>query len=184
MSEHHPDRPEPAHGPEGEHGGLEDLGSLEPAAPKPGPQSSSSRARKFAEDQVAGGEMRFRVTVDGVAYDVAVEPLDTVAGAVDDPGVAPPKPEAAAAPPPVQPLTPRSSEAPAPTGHPLACPVAGVVVRLLVAVGDAVDEDQPVAIVEALKVESRVLAPHDGVVSAVHVSAGDRVKAGDVLVRL
>ncbi|MEM8782396.1 MAG: biotin/lipoyl-containing protein [Planctomycetota bacterium] len=185
MSEPTAPRPEPAHGPEGEHGGLADLSSLSPAAPNPSSHPSRRKTDRRAADTVAGGEMRFRVTVDGVAYDVAVEPLDAVAGAVDDPGVAPPTHDD----PIVQPAPPPSSHpvpsAPQPPGdHPLTCPVAGVVVKVLVKAGDAVAEDQPVAIVEALKVESRVLAPHDGTVSAVLVSAGDRVRAGDVLLRL
>ncbi|MEM1445624.1 MAG: biotin/lipoyl-containing protein [Planctomycetota bacterium] len=184
MSEQHPQRPEPAHGPEGEHGGLADLSSLSPAGGSNPSHPMRRKADRVAADLVAGGAMRFRVTVDGVAYDVAVESLDHVTGAVDDPGVAPPTHEDAGTPHPVAPTPPRSAQAPAASGHPLTCPVVGVVVKTLVNVGDEVAADQPVAIVEALKVESRVLAPHEGVVSAVLVSAGDRVKAGDVLVRL
>ncbi|MEM7575954.1 MAG: biotin/lipoyl-containing protein [Planctomycetota bacterium] len=184
MSDQPSQRPDPAHGPEGEHGGLADLSSLTPPGAPP-PRMPRRSDERGAADLVAGGEMRFRVTVDGVAYEVAVEPLDAVAGGVDDPGVAPPQHEEAAASPSDSGTPHRAPSRPASTGdYPLACPVAGVVVKLLVAVGDAVTEEQPVAIVEALKVESRVLASHAGVVSAVLVSAGDRVRSGDVLLRL
>ena len=189
MSESHPERPEPAHGPQGDYGGLEDLSGLD-ASRESGSASPPARsASRFTGDAVAGGEMRFRVTVDGVAYDVAVEPLDRVAGAVDDPGVGPPSKDtsdsrttssASGA----LSASDRRDDTPISDGGPIVCPVAGVVVKLLVAEGETVAADQPVAIVEALKVESRVLAPREGVVSAVLVAAGDRVRAGDVLVRL
>ena len=190
MSELHPDRPEPAHGPDGEHGGLADLSGLEMSRDAGSSPRGSRVSGKMNEDAVSGGAMRFRVTVDGVSYDVAVEPLDQVSGAVDDPGVGPPKAEAGEGRPPVSIPSGLADGAGFADGRgvvdggPIVCPVAGAVVKVLVGVGDAVSADQAVAIVEALKVESRVLSPRPGVVSAVLVSAGQRVSAGDVLVRL
>ena len=116
----------------------------------------------------------------------ALDGMDGLSGAVDDPGVAAPKHE------PVphgkQPEAPRDVAEPvAPAeehGGTIVCPVAGTVVKLLVGVGDRVALDEPVAIVEALKVESRVLSPHAGVVKALLVETGQRVSAGDALVRL
>jgi biotin carboxyl carrier protein len=60
----------------------------------------------------------------------------------------------------------------------------GVIVRLLVAPGDRVDEGQPVIVVEAMKMENELKAPTDGVVSVVYVKAGDRVDSGATLLTI
>lgn len=54
-------------------------------------------------------------------------------------------------------------------------PMPGTVVGLAVAVGDAVDVGQPVAVVEAMKMEHTLRAPRKSVVRSVAVSVGDRV---------
>jgi len=53
-----------------------------------------------------------------------------------------------------------------------------------VAAGDAVAEGQLLMIVEAMKMEHRITAPHAGVVGEVRAHAGDQVGAGDLLVVL
>jgi geranyl-CoA carboxylase alpha subunit len=63
-------------------------------------------------------------------------------------------------------------------------PVAGVVARVAVAVGDAVDAGQPLVCVEAMKMEMWLHAAAPGTVRAVHVQAKDTVAAGAVLVEL
>jgi pyruvate carboxylase subunit B len=60
----------------------------------------------------------------------------------------------------------------------------GVIVRLLVAHGDRVDQGQPVIVVEAMKMENELKAPTDGVVSVVHVRPGDRVDSGATLLTI
>ena len=62
--------------------------------------------------------------------------------------------------------------------------MAGRVVRVLVAQGQAVAARQGVVVVEAMKMENELRAPHAGVVKAVHVGAGAPVDAGQVLVEL
>ncbi len=58
----------------------------------------------------------------------------------------------------------------------------GVVVAVPVAVGDRVSTGATLAIVEAMKMENRVLAAFEGRVIAIHCGVGDNVRAGDVLV--
>ena len=58
------------------------------------------------------------------------------------------------------------------------------VVLVKVAVGDAVTKGQPLAVVEAMKMESTVTSPRDGTVTEVAVASGDAVEAGDLLVVL
>ncbi|MBN2493068.1 MAG: hypothetical protein JXR96_00650 [Deltaproteobacteria bacterium] len=61
-------------------------------------------------------------------------------------------------------------------------PMPAVVVELLVALGDRVVQGQPVVVVSAMKMESTLVAPHDGVVSEIRAAPGDKVSPGDVLV--
>ena len=55
--------------------------------------------------------------------------------------------------------------------------------RLLVAVGDVVTSGQALAVVEAMKMEAAVTAPHDGTVQSVACVEGP-VAGGDVLLTL
>ena len=63
-------------------------------------------------------------------------------------------------------------------------PMVGKVVKVLVGVGDEVEEDEPVVMIEAMKVEMPVVAPEDGKVASVAVKEGDTVEADQVLVTL
>ena len=63
------------------------------------------------------------------------------------------------------------------TGVPLA-PMPGVVVAIAVAGGDRVEKDQPLLVIEAMKVEHTIRAPCAGTVDAVHYAVGDRVDEG------
>jgi biotin carboxyl carrier protein len=58
----------------------------------------------------------------------------------------------------------------------------GKVIELRVAEGDAVEAGQVLLIMEAMKMEHTVTAPHDGTVAAVSVGAGDQVDADALLV--
>lgn len=62
-------------------------------------------------------------------------------------------------------------------------PLTGVV-TLQVEVGDAVTQGQPVAILEAMKMESTITAPRDGRVAAVVARSGQRLEQGDLILRL
>jgi acetyl-CoA/propionyl-CoA carboxylase biotin carboxyl carrier protein len=63
-------------------------------------------------------------------------------------------------------------------------PMMSRVVKVCVAVGDAVTAGQPLVVVEAMKMESELASPRDGVVQAVGCAAGDTVQQGQVLVSL
>lgn len=63
-------------------------------------------------------------------------------------------------------------------------PMVGKVVKVLVKVGQVVEEDEPVVMLEAMKVEMPVMAPENGKVSAVNVKEGDTVEGDTVLVEL
>jgi pyruvate carboxylase subunit B len=63
-------------------------------------------------------------------------------------------------------------------------PMPGLVVRLLVEEGQAVESGAGLVVVEAMKMENELRASGAGVVSRVAVRPGNRVEKGDVLVEL
>jgi pyruvate carboxylase subunit B len=60
----------------------------------------------------------------------------------------------------------------------------GVVVKLLVQAGDTVAKDQPLLILEAMKMQNEIVAPAPGKVAALHVREGQAVASGAKLVSL
>jgi biotin carboxyl carrier protein len=66
----------------------------------------------------------------------------------------------------------------------ITAPIPGLVVRVLVAVGDAIEEGQPVVLLEAMKMENELRAMRGGVVKSVIVSAGQRVDQNAPLIVL
>jgi biotin carboxyl carrier protein len=63
-------------------------------------------------------------------------------------------------------------------------PMSATVIRIHVAVGDAVSEGDPLIVLEAMKMELPIRAPRDGVVLAVHCKEGELVQPATVLVDL
>ncbi len=64
----------------------------------------------------------------------------------------------------------------------LVAPMPGTIVRVNVAEGDAVEDGDELVVLEAMKMEHRVLAPQAGTVTEVRVRPGETVDAGVVLV--
>ncbi|HMS55804.1 MAG TPA: biotin/lipoyl-binding protein [Fimbriimonadaceae bacterium] len=61
-------------------------------------------------------------------------------------------------------------------------PMPGLIVDVLVKVGDAVTKGQKLLVLEAMKTQQPFVAPFDGVVSEVGASAGEQVAEGAVLI--
>lgn len=66
----------------------------------------------------------------------------------------------------------------------LKSPMPGQVVAFKVAVGDSVKKGEPLAVIEAMKIEHTITAPTDGVVAELLFGAGDLVADGDELLRI
>ena len=63
-------------------------------------------------------------------------------------------------------------------------PIPGTVISILVAEGDLVTENQQLMVVEAMKMETRVIASKAGTVELINVKEGQQVKAGELLINL
>ena len=64
----------------------------------------------------------------------------------------------------------------------LIAPIAGNVWKILVAVGDKVELDDEVVILEALKMETPIYCEESGTIAEIKIKEGDAVNEGDVLV--
>lgn len=126
----------------------------------------------------------FVITVNGTSYDVAVE--EVVGGATVTPvvkSVAPVK----AAPAPVQaapvasaPAAPAPVKAAPANGEKVLSPFPGLIKNLLVAEGATVKKDEPILVLEAMKMDNDITAPCDGIVSFC-VAKGANVDSDSVL---
>lgn len=63
----------------------------------------------------------------------------------------------------------------------LTSPITGKVWKILVAVGDKVELDDEVIIIEALKMETPIYCDASGTIAEIKVKEGDAVNEGDVL---
>ena len=64
------------------------------------------------------------------------------------------------------------------------CPYTGVLVNWRVEDGDTVETGQPIATIEAMKMESTVEAPASGVVNLSSISMGDSISQGESLAEI
>jgi len=69
-------------------------------------------------------------------------------------------------------------------GDALKAPMPGKLIAMMAEPGMAVSKDQPLAVMEAMKMEHTLVAPRAGVVETVNATAGDQVAEGTVLVSL
>jgi pyruvate carboxylase subunit B len=60
----------------------------------------------------------------------------------------------------------------------------GMVLSLKVSVGDAVEEGDTICVIEAMKMENAIHAPHSGTVKEIFFGEGDSVSSGDVLMAI
>jgi len=66
----------------------------------------------------------------------------------------------------------------------VASPMPGVVISVAVQPGDPVVAGQAIAVVEAMKMQNSLLSPREGIIKAVHFTAGDKVGDDEVIIEL
>lgn len=117
----------------------------------------------------------YRITVNGTAYDVAVEELGA--------GQAPAAPVAAA--PTAAPVPKAPAAAPAAGGAAgsvtVAAPMPGKILAIKANNGQSVKRGEVIMILEAMKMENEITAPEDGTIASINVGVGDSVESGDTL---
>ena len=62
--------------------------------------------------------------------------------------------------------------------------IPGNIIKILVKEGDKVEANQPIATIEAMKMETNILASAGGIVEKIYVSEGQQVKAGEMVAKL
>ena len=60
----------------------------------------------------------------------------------------------------------------------------GAISQILVSKGDKVEENQTLAIIEAMKMEVNIVSPMDGKIKEIHVHKGHNVKVGELLITM
>ena len=126
--------------------------------------------------------MKLRITVDQKTYEVDVEVAeDDRAPASPAHAYIPAAPTALpSAPPPPRPAAAPESN----VAEDKVCrsPVAGVVVRVNAQVGQQIQANDPLLVLEAMKMETNITSPVAGKVKAINANVGDGVQVGQVLV--
>lgn len=115
---------------------------------------------------------QFLVKVNGNTYDVTVEETGCI------PASAAPAAQAPAAPAPA----PAAPAANVSGGASVVAPMPGTILKVLVNVGDQVSENQPLIVLEAMKMENDIPSVASGKVLAINVKQGDSVEAGQALI--
>ena len=123
----------------------------------------------------------FVITVNGKSYQVGVEEVGATASVPVTPVAAPVvAPVAAPAAAPVPAPAPAPAKAAPANGEKVLSPFPGLIKNLLVAEGATVTKDQPILVLEAMKMDNDITAPCDGVVSF-QVTKGANVESDSVL---
>ena len=133
--------------------------------------------------------MKLKITVHGVAYVVDVEILDPGEGFPDMGHHIKPRRKDASdakshstASPPVMSHNASATDPPPTNGGSVTSPIAGTVIELKAKVGEAVNKDQVLLVIEAMKMKTSIAAPTAGTVKNIPVAVGDTVRENQVLV--
>ena len=132
----------------------------------------------------------FKVTVNGREYDVSVlecapgEAVPVPVAAVGVAGMASSTVPTAAATPPANPQLAQAAPAAQGAAGDVYAGMGGVVVEVLVNVGQSVAAGDRLLVLEAMKMKSPVIATHAGRVTRVLVAPADAVEGGQVLVTI
>jgi methylmalonyl-CoA carboxyltransferase small subunit len=123
--------------------------------------------------------VKFKLTVDGKTYEVDVEATEPESRR---PAYAPTHGAGA-------PLGPPSPISPAPSSGAVAdeskvcrSPIAGVVVKVSGQVGQSIQVNDVLVVLEAMKMETVITSPVAGKIAKVNVAVGDPVQGGQVVV--
>ena len=147
-------------------------GAFEPAPgsePEPTPVVAADTSTAAAVTDTAVES--YRVSVNGTEYDVIVGP-----GNADISQVTPASTPAAA---PVA-----AAPAPAAGGTEVKAPLSGVVIEVLVTVGQKVKDGDPIIMLEAMKMETEIRANASGTIQSIAIKKGDSIQSDQSLMTI
>ncbi len=133
---------------------------------------------------------KFKISIDGTQYLVEMEEVGAPQPTPADAAPAPAAPAPAPAPAPAAAPAPAPEPAPAPAAPAVAgsfaqtAPMPGTILDIHVKVGDTVAANQPVMVLEAMKMENEVVAEQAGTIASINVEKGAMVNPGDTLFTL
>ena len=110
---------------------------------------------------------QLRMLVDGVEHLIEVVAEESATGSAPAPAA-----------------RPRPRPRPAGGAGEVVSPLPGAILKVMVREGDPVKPDTVVCVLEAMKLETRVVADQTGTVAEVLVNPGDKVDGGQLLVRI
>jgi acetyl-CoA/propionyl-CoA carboxylase biotin carboxyl carrier protein len=157
---------------------LEDPKWLKALEPEPDASSATPRGASGSEEGAEEGAVQervYQVEIDGRLHSVKVIGAAGPAGNPGGPGAGlrrPPKRERA------------KGGGGDVTTEALVSPLQGTVLRVAVKKGDEVSEGALVCVIEAMKMENEILAHRSGKVTALEVSDGGSLAAGDLIARI
>ncbi len=124
--------------------------------------------------------MKLKIKIDEDVYEVDVE-IEEGGAEISAGGRQPIRPPAAI---PFAPAVAPPSAPPPQAGSDRVCrsPIAGIVVRIIVREGQQIKVNDSMIVLEAMKMETNITAPFDGVVKSITVAQGQAVQPGQVLV--
>ena len=114
---------------------------------------------------------KYKVTVNGTAYEITLEAID----AADVKAAVPAKETAPAAAPAPAPAATSAS------GETVKSPMPGTILSVNVQNGASVKKGDVLMILEAMKMENEIMSPCDGTIASVNVQNGASVETGTVL---
>lgn len=124
---------------------------------------------------------KFKIRVDGEEYLVEMEEIGGTQQVVNAP-IQPAVQSVAEEPEKTEPVTTEAVVVSEPGENTLDSPMPGTILKVLVNVGDTVSENQPLLILEAMKMENEIVCKKNGVVKGIHVNQSQVVNAGDALI--
>ena len=124
----------------------------------------------------------YTITVNGNVYEVTVE--EGFTGAASAPKAAAPAPKAAPAAAPKAAPAPAAAPAGAAGAVAVTAPMPGKILGVKASAGQAVKRGQVLLILEAMTMETEIVAPQDGTVATINVAVGDSVEPGATLATL
>ena len=131
--------------------------------------------------------MKYKVTLKGKTYEVEVNQgeamiLDEYEAYAPAPAAAPAPVAAPAAAP--APAAPAAAAPVAVAGEQVVSPMPGTIVKMNVKAGQAVKNGDVLAVLEAMKMENEIMAPHDATVVQVLTDVGAKVDTGTPIIVL